>query len=68
MLFLLIAIPNINEFAEFFEQDEKDKKKLAKIMKEIYDGKPGLPKFIVDSLSEGLNQLVDKLIKTGFLN
>ena len=68
LIFNLIVVPNINEFAQLFQLNESEKENFANVLKAIDEGKVGLPKFIVDSTSEGLNQLADKLIKTGFLN
>ena len=46
---------------------KEEKNRLKHVLVSVYKHKPGLPKFILDSTSEGLNQLVDKLIKTNFL-
>ena len=49
--------------------DEIEKQRFMNVLESLNNGRiDGLPKYIVDSTSEGLNTLTDKLIKTGFLN
>jgi hypothetical protein len=46
--------------------DEKDR--LYNVLEALHNGQTqSLPKFIVDSASEGLASLTEKLIKTNFL-
>ena len=48
--------------------DETEKNRFIHVLESVYNGNiDGLPKYIVDSTSDGFNTLVDKLIKTDFL-
>ena len=47
---------------------ENEKRRFVHVIESINDGKLiGLPKYIIDSNTEGLNILIQKLVRTGFL-
>ena len=51
------------------EMTSAEKKRLIHAFESLHTGQVNdLPPYIVNSASEGMNSLVDKLIKTDFLN
>lgn len=61
--------PTVEQFAPVFEMDNVEKERFINVLSSINNGQvDNLPKFIVDSASEGLITLTDKLIKTNFLD
>jgi hypothetical protein len=48
--------------------NDNEKNRLIKTIQQVYEGRlDDLPKYIVDSTSEGLNILFSKLVETNFL-
>ena len=48
--------------------DEMEKKRLANVLKSLNIGTiEGLPKYIIESMSDGLVTLAEELLKTRFL-
>ena len=48
--------------------NKEEKQRLMNVLESVYTGNfKELPKYIVDSIYDGLNVLAEKLIKTGFI-
>ncbi len=63
-----LVSPSIEEFAKVMELTEVEKRRLTHVLEAINTGQVNdLPSFIVNSASEGLSTLADRLIKTKFI-
>ena len=64
---LFKVTPTVDEFAQIFEMDKNEKERFVRTLRSLISGDiNGLPKYIIDSASEGLNVLAEKLAQTGF--
>jgi hypothetical protein len=65
----LLVSPTIHEFSKNLEMSPTDEKRLRDVFECIQNGDyDDLPKFIQDSLNEGLATLIEQLIRTRFLD
>ena len=65
----LIVSPTANDFCKIFGMKKNETETFINIIKQIHDGQLAeLPRFIHESYNEGLNILLTKLVRTGFLN
>lgn len=63
-----LVSPTIEDFAKVMELTEVEKRRLTHVLEAINTGQVNdLPPFIVNSASEGLSTLADRLIKTKFI-
>ena len=65
----LIVSPTVDQFANVFGMNKMEKQRFTEVLKSLNTGQlDGLPIYIVDSSSEGLALLTEKLINTGFIH
>lgn len=65
----VLVSPTLHEFAKRLEMSDTDEKRLRDVFECIQNGDYNdLPKFIQDSLNEGLATLIEQLIRTRFLD
>ena len=65
----LIVCPTAHDFCKIFDMDEAETKHFIAVMQQIHDGHVNeLPRYISESVNEGLNILLLKLVRTGFLS